>query len=54
MLELKTIGHMAGVELLEHYRSLYEKGKVGAKIGDNQLHGRDGTAGASPILVRRK
>ena len=44
MLELKTIGRIAGVELLEHHRSLYEGGGggVGAGIEDNRSHGGGG------------
>ena len=45
---------MAGVELLEHHRSLYKGGGIGAGIEDNRSHGGGGAAGASSILVRRR
>ncbi len=42
MLELKTIGRMAGFELLEHHRSLYKEDGVGAGIEKNRSHGGGG------------
>ncbi len=34
-LELRTLGCMAGVELLEHHRSLYKVSEVGDGVDDN-------------------
>ncbi len=44
MLKLKTIGRMAGVELLEHHRSLYKEVGIGAGIEDNRSYGGSGAA----------
>ncbi len=42
--ELKTIGRMAGVELLEHHRSLYKEGEIDAGIENNQSYSGSGAA----------